>query len=154
MAQEKLAEAERAHVAATTEAERARAELEALRGDCTRADEAIAVARRVLADTETRLETLNRLQRSYAGAFAGVKAAMQWAEANGRSGFALARACRTSSCRAGAMPRTRSRRSNAAGKGGRPFCRWIRCVGQPAQDRLPAQQATAETKRCWASRPT
>jgi chromosome segregation protein len=89
MAQEKLAEAERAHVAATTEAERARAELEALRGDCTRADEAIAVARRVLADTETRLETLNRLQRSYAGAFAGVKAAMQWAEANGRSGFAL-----------------------------------------------------------------
>jgi len=88
-AQEKLAEAERAHAAATTEVARARAELEGLRGDCTRADEAIAVARRVLADTETRLETLNRLQRSYAGAFAGVKAAMQWAEANERLGFAL-----------------------------------------------------------------
>jgi chromosome segregation protein len=89
VAQEKLAEAEGAHSAATTEAERAGAELERLRSECTRADEAIAVARRVLADTETRLETLTRLQRSYAGAFAGVKAAMQWAEANGRTSFAL-----------------------------------------------------------------
>ena len=49
----------------------------------------LAQARRALADAEARLESLTRLQRSYAGAFAGVKAAMQWAEAQGRAGFML-----------------------------------------------------------------
>ncbi|KPV48141.1 chromosome segregation protein SMC, partial [Kouleothrix aurantiaca] len=53
------------------------------------ADEALAQARRTVADSEARLETLTRLQRSYAGAFAGVKAAMQWAETQGRDGFVL-----------------------------------------------------------------
>ena len=69
--------------------ERARAELTRLREERTRADEATAVARRTLADFEARLESLSRLQRSYAGTFAGVKAAMQWAEAEHRAGFAL-----------------------------------------------------------------
>src|SRR5213080_4325838 len=48
-----------------------------------------APTRRALLDAETRLETLSRLQRDFAGTFAGVKAAMQWAEAQGRGGFAL-----------------------------------------------------------------
>ncbi|HMP41732.1 MAG TPA: hypothetical protein PKA05_15235, partial [Roseiflexaceae bacterium] len=42
-----------------------------------------------LADAEARLESLTRLQRSYAGTFAGVKAAMQWAATHQRPGFAL-----------------------------------------------------------------
>ena len=53
------------------------------------AAEALEAARRQQMDLEARLETLRRLHRSYAGTFAGVRAAMQWAEAQGRSGFAL-----------------------------------------------------------------
>jgi chromosome segregation protein len=74
---------------AAAAAEHARAELETLRVERGHADEAGAQARRALLDTEARLETLGRLQREYAGTFAGVKAAMRWAEAQGRSGFAL-----------------------------------------------------------------
>ncbi|MDZ4719608.1 MAG: chromosome segregation protein SMC, partial [Roseiflexaceae bacterium] len=45
--------------------------------------------RRSLADSEARLESLTRLQRSYTGAFSGVRAAMQWAESQHRTGFML-----------------------------------------------------------------
>lgn len=72
------------------EAERtARAELEHVRTDRAQADEARAAVRRALADAEARYDSLARLARSYAGAFAGVRAAMQWAERAARSGFAL-----------------------------------------------------------------
>lgn len=53
------------------------------------AAEALETARRQQMDLEARLETLRRLHRSYAGTFAGVRAAMQWAEAQQRTGFAL-----------------------------------------------------------------
>ncbi|GAB4198655.1 MAG: chromosome segregation protein SMC [Roseiflexaceae bacterium] len=85
----RLNQAQQARQAAAQAEEQARADQEVLRGDRARADEALAAARRAQADLEARLETLNRLQRSYAGTFAGVKAAMQWAEGRGRAGFAL-----------------------------------------------------------------
>jgi chromosome segregation protein len=88
-AQEHLAANEQAHAAAAVASEQARGELDALRGERARAEETQAQARRALADVEARLESLTRLQRGYAGAFAGVKAAMQWAEAQGRAGFVL-----------------------------------------------------------------
>jgi chromosome segregation protein len=88
-AQEILAASEQARAAASAASEHARRELDALRGERARAEETLAQARRALADAEARLESLTRLQRSYAGAFAGVKAAMQWAEAQGRAGFML-----------------------------------------------------------------
>jgi chromosome segregation protein len=88
-AQSVLKDAE-AHLAGAMEAEtNARAELDALRSERAAADEDLAAARRTLADAEARLESLNRLARAYAGTFAGVKAAMQWAERAGRLGFAL-----------------------------------------------------------------
>lgn len=84
-----LAQAQQDRQQAAQAEERARADLDALRGERARADESLAAARRALADLEARLETLSRLQRSYAGTFAGVKAAMQWAESQNRPGFAL-----------------------------------------------------------------
>jgi chromosome segregation protein len=83
---EAAAEAARQAAAA---AEAARQALDTARAGRARADETAAQARRALADAEARLESLTRLQRSYAGAFAGVKAAMQWAETQRRPGFAL-----------------------------------------------------------------
>ena len=80
-------EAARAQAAAAELA--ARAELDALRQARALADEQRGAARRALADAEARLDSLSRLARSYAGAFTGVKAAMQWAERGGRQGFAL-----------------------------------------------------------------
>jgi chromosome segregation protein len=65
--------------AASDDARRRRAE----------ADEALAVARRTLADGEARYESLERLRRSHSGAFQGVRAALEWAERSGRGGFAL-----------------------------------------------------------------
>lgn len=88
-AQARLQAADLALQQASAATEAARHDHEARRGERARADEALAQARRALADAEARLETLTRLQRSYAGAFAGVKAAMQWAEAQGRAGFVL-----------------------------------------------------------------
>jgi chromosome segregation protein len=88
-AEERATAAEQARAAALEAAQRAREHLDALRAERARADEVLAQAQRALADAEARLETLSRLQRSYAGAFAGVRAAMQWAEANQRAGFAL-----------------------------------------------------------------
>jgi chromosome segregation protein len=53
------------------------------------AAETLEALRRQQMELEARLETLRRLHRSYAGTFAGVRAAMQWAESQHRSGFAL-----------------------------------------------------------------
>jgi chromosome segregation protein len=88
-AQTQFSSAELAQNAAASAAEQARAALDQSRAKRAGADEALAQARRAVADSEARLETLTRLQRSYAGAFAGVKAAMQWAETQGRDGFVL-----------------------------------------------------------------
>ncbi|MBX0326635.1 AAA family ATPase, partial [Oscillochloris sp. ZM17-4] len=88
-ARAELAAAEAARAAAAEAERAARAELEALRAERAAADDERAAARRALADAEARLDSLARLARSYAGAFAGVRAAMQWAEKAGRPGFAL-----------------------------------------------------------------
>jgi chromosome segregation protein len=76
-------------VAANLRSETSRSEIERLRAEATRADEVAALARRNLADAEARLESLARLQRSYTGTFSGVRAAMQWAESQQRTGFML-----------------------------------------------------------------
>lgn len=83
------AQAQQALADATARTEQCRADLESLRTEQQQADERAAQARRALADSEARLESLLRLQRSYTGAFAGVKAAMQWAESQRRGGFTL-----------------------------------------------------------------
>ncbi len=88
-AEEQLVAAQQARVDAAAAEERARAEIDSVRGERSKADEALGHARRLLADVEARLESLTRLQRSYAGTFSGVKAAMQWAEAERRAGFVL-----------------------------------------------------------------
>jgi chromosome segregation protein len=88
-AQAQLDAANQARATAATYAEQLRADLDGLRAERARAEEAAALARRALLDAETRLEMLARLQRDFAGTFAGVKAAMQWATAQGRPGFAL-----------------------------------------------------------------
>jgi chromosome segregation protein len=84
-----LGQAEAARQEAAAAEQAARAELDELRAARAAADEERAAARRALADAEARLDSLSRLARSYAGAFGGVKAAMQWAERAGRTGFAL-----------------------------------------------------------------
>jgi len=87
--QEQLAAVEQAAKAALAAVDQARGAIETLRAERARADEVLAQARRTLVDAEARLETLARLQRSYSGAFAGVKAAIQWAETEKRPGFTL-----------------------------------------------------------------
>ncbi len=67
----------------------ARAAIESSRNELRQLDEHSAQLQRALADAEARLESLMRLQRSYTGVFAGVKAAMQWAEKEQRTGFVL-----------------------------------------------------------------
>lgn len=84
-----LAAAEVARTSAAEAEQIARAELEALRSARAAADDQRTAARRALADVEARFDSLSRLARSYAGAFAGVRAAMQWSEKVGRHGFAL-----------------------------------------------------------------
>jgi chromosome segregation protein len=84
-----LEQARAAGTTATSDEAAVRAELDEVRGLRASADEERAAARRALADAEARLDSLSRLARSYAGAFAGVRAAMQWAERSGRAGFAL-----------------------------------------------------------------
>ncbi len=64
-------------------------EVDRMRQQRATAAEALDAARRAHADLEAQAETLNRLHRSYAGVFAGVRAAMRWAEARQRTGFAL-----------------------------------------------------------------
>jgi chromosome segregation protein len=74
---------------ASLHAERALGDVEHCRRLRAAAAETLEAARRQQMDLEARLETLRRLHRSYAGTFAGVRAAMQWAEAQRRPGFAL-----------------------------------------------------------------
>jgi chromosome segregation protein len=88
-ARAELERAEAARAESAAEEQAVRAELDELRAARAAADEERTVARRALADAEARLDSLSRLARSYAGAFAGVRAAMQWAERAGRAGFAL-----------------------------------------------------------------
>ena len=76
-----------AHLQATVD--QARAALETLRAERTVADETLAAARRRLADVEARRDSLERLARSHSGTFAGVRAALQWAERSGRTDFRL-----------------------------------------------------------------
>lgn len=84
-----VADATQAQTDARQQEATAREHLAALQAERTATDEERAVARRTLADLEARLDSLNRLARAYSGTFAGVKAAMQWAEHTGRPGFAL-----------------------------------------------------------------
>lgn len=67
----------------------ARAALGAARAACATADEHAATRRRTLADLEARLETMQRVQRSSTATFAGVRAALQWAEQQQRPEFTL-----------------------------------------------------------------
>src|SRR5262249_34114773 len=88
-AQGRAEAAEQARAQAVGVAEQARAGLEALHGERVRAEGAAARARRALAAGQAAFETRGRLQRDSAGPFAGVRAAMQWAEAESRDGFVL-----------------------------------------------------------------
>ncbi|WP_298404852.1 chromosome segregation protein SMC [uncultured Chloroflexus sp.] len=88
-AQAALVAAEQAYQENTAAVQAARQELDRLRAARAAADEERATRRHTLAEREARLEALIRLARSHAGAFAGVKAALEWAERNGRTGFTL-----------------------------------------------------------------
>ncbi|RRR69482.1 MAG: chromosome segregation protein SMC [Candidatus Viridilinea halotolerans] len=88
-ATQQLADAEAAQAQLTHAEQTVRQQLDQQRSARTHADEARAAARRQLADAEARYESLNRLARAYSGTFAGVRAAMQWAERSQRPGFAL-----------------------------------------------------------------
>nr|WP_044200414.1 chromosome segregation protein SMC [Oscillochloris trichoides] len=87
--QTKLAEAEDVRRSTAEQERSARSAREALRTERAQQEDQCAAARRRVADLEARLESLTRLARSYTGIFAGVRAAMQWAERSGRRGFAL-----------------------------------------------------------------
>ncbi len=88
-AQAAVADATKSQTAARQQEAAAREHLARLQAERSATDEERAAARRTLADLEAHLDTLNRLARSYSGTFAGVKAAMQWAERTGRHGFTL-----------------------------------------------------------------
>lgn len=66
-----------------------RAELETIRRERDQLDERITAARRTHGELQARYDALNRLARSYEGSFAGVRAAMQWADREQRHDFAL-----------------------------------------------------------------
>lgn len=59
------------------------AERETLRQTREQLDEQLSRARRVHGERQTRYDALSRLARSFDGTFAGVRAAMQWAEREG-----------------------------------------------------------------------
>lgn len=88
-AEARLAEAQAGRASAQAAEEEIRSRIEQIRAERAKIEEALAASRRRAADLDARLESLTRLQRSYAGTFAGVKAAMQWAESERRNGFAL-----------------------------------------------------------------
>lgn len=88
-AQQALESAEARIMAATQHLESLRAEGETRRREREQLDERITAARRSHGELSARYDALNRLARSYEGTFAGVKTAMQWAEREGRAGFAL-----------------------------------------------------------------
>lgn len=83
-----LEAAEAAIGAAQAAVDELRGRIEQLRGARDNADEQVVAARRELSELQARLEALSRLARAREGAFAGVRAAMEWAEREGR-GFAL-----------------------------------------------------------------
>lgn len=83
------AAAETARSAAAQAEASARTQVETLRRERSTAEDTLAAARRTLTDLQARLDALNRLAHSYTGSYPGVKAAMQWAERSGRTGFAL-----------------------------------------------------------------
>ncbi|HEY0737903.1 MAG TPA: chromosome segregation protein SMC [Herpetosiphonaceae bacterium] len=88
-AQQTLEAAEARITAAAQHLESLRAEGETRRREREQLDERITAARRAHGELSARYEALSRLARSYEGTFAGVRVAMQWAEREGRSGFAL-----------------------------------------------------------------
>ncbi|MGB9753212.1 chromosome segregation protein SMC [Roseiflexus castenholzii] len=88
-AEAQVAALERELADAALRTEQARGDVEHRRRQRAAAAETLEAARRRQMDLEARLETLRRLHHSYAGTFAGVRAAMQWAEAQRRTGFAL-----------------------------------------------------------------
>ncbi len=88
-AQAAVGEAERAVGAAAESLEERRAALERWRDERNALDERIVAARKTHGELQARFDALNRLARSFDGAFAGVKAALQWAAREGRAGFQL-----------------------------------------------------------------
>ncbi|HEX6290273.1 MAG TPA: chromosome segregation protein SMC [Herpetosiphonaceae bacterium] len=88
-AQQAVAEAEQHIAAVSKDLDTLRADGEALRRERDQLDERITGARRAHGELQARYDALNRLARSYEGTFAGVRAAMQWAERENRSRFAL-----------------------------------------------------------------
>lgn len=89
VAQQTLEASEARITAATQHLESLRAEGETRRREREQLDERITAAKRAHGELSARYDALNRLARSYEGTFAGVRVAMQWAEREGRSGFAL-----------------------------------------------------------------
>jgi len=83
-----LEQAEAAIEAAQAAVDELRQQIEQRRSARDAADEQLAAARRVLGERQARLDALGRVARSREGAFAGVRAAMEWAERAGRR-FAL-----------------------------------------------------------------
>jgi chromosome segregation protein len=88
-AQQTVDEAEQRITAMTHQLETLRGDHETLRRERDQVDERITAAKRAHGELQARYDALNRLARSYEGTFAGVRAAMQWAEREGRSSFAL-----------------------------------------------------------------
>lgn len=88
-AQQAVMTAEQQIGAATTTLDALRASLEQARQARDAVEEQITAARRALGEVQTRYDALSRLARSYEGMFAGVRAALQWAERERRAGFAL-----------------------------------------------------------------
>jgi chromosome segregation protein len=88
-AQAALAAAEQQISADSATLDQRRAALETIRRERDQLDERITAAQRSHGELQARYDALNRLARSYEGAFAGVRAAMQWASREQRPGFAL-----------------------------------------------------------------
>ena len=84
-----VAAADHALAALAQQLDKVRADLEGLRGQRARCDEQITAAQRSHGELQARFDALTRLARSFEGTFAGVRAAMQWAERERRSGFVL-----------------------------------------------------------------
>lgn len=87
-AQRAIEDAEQRVGAANSALDGLRAALEQARRERERIDERITAVKRQQGELQARFDALNRLARSFEGAFAGVRAAMQWAERAGRN-FAL-----------------------------------------------------------------
>ncbi len=88
-AQKTLAATEQSYQSSHATVQHTRQEIDRLRQARAAVDEERAVCRHTLAEREARLEALSRLARSHTGTFAGVRAALEWAERNQRRGFLL-----------------------------------------------------------------